>query len=73
VAGDLGSGRAARRVGEAPGLGQIRLAAVTGYGQDEDRARARAAGFDVHLVKPVDRDHFKAVLEGLGGSIAARS
>jgi CheY-like chemotaxis protein len=30
------------------------LAAMTGYGQDEDRARARAAGFDHHLTKPVD-------------------
>jgi signal transduction histidine kinase/CheY-like chemotaxis protein len=30
-----------------------RLIAMTGYGQDEDRARTRAAGFDLHLVKPV--------------------
>jgi CheY-like chemotaxis protein len=32
------------------------LIAVTGYGQDEDRRRAIAAGFDHHLVKPVDLD-----------------
>ena len=31
----------------------ITLAALTGYGQPEDRERSRAAGFDVHLVKPV--------------------
>jgi signal transduction histidine kinase len=31
-----------------------RLAAVTGYGQDSDRERARQAGFDAHFVKPVD-------------------
>jgi CheY-like chemotaxis protein len=31
-----------------------RLIAVTAYGQDEDRRRAREAGFDLHLVKPVD-------------------
>jgi PAS domain S-box-containing protein len=43
----------ARRL-RARGLDQCRLIAVTGYGQDEDRARSREAGFDVHLVKPVD-------------------
>ena len=32
----------------------VRLIAVTGYGQDEDRRRAEQAGFDHHLVKPVD-------------------
>ncbi|MFO7178867.1 MAG: ATP-binding protein [Pseudomonadota bacterium] len=31
-----------------------RLIALTGYGQDSDRERARGAGFDLHLVKPVD-------------------
>jgi CheY-like chemotaxis protein len=30
------------------------IVALTGYGQDEDRARTRAAGFDGHLVKPGD-------------------
>jgi PAS domain S-box-containing protein len=34
----------------------MRLIAVTGYGQDTDRRRSRSAGFDVHLVKPVDLD-----------------
>ena len=32
----------------------MRLIAVTGWGQDEDRNRSREAGFDDHLVKPVD-------------------
>ncbi|HTL30568.1 MAG TPA: ATP-binding protein [Tepidisphaeraceae bacterium] len=36
--------------------GSIRLVALTGYGQPEDRERAHAAGFDLHLVKPVNRD-----------------
>jgi CheY-like chemotaxis protein len=36
------------------GDGTTRLIAVTGYGQAADRGRARAAGFDEHLVKPVD-------------------
>ncbi len=33
-----------------------RIIAVTGWGQEEDRRRTREAGFDVHLVKPVDTD-----------------
>ena len=32
----------------------LRIIAVTGWGQDDDRTRSREAGFDVHLVKPVD-------------------
>ena len=39
---------------EDPQTCDARLIAVTAYGQDEDRRRAREAGFDLHLVKPVD-------------------
>jgi CheY-like chemotaxis protein len=39
---------------EDPVTCSARLIAVTAYGQDEDRRRAREAGFDLHLVKPVD-------------------
>ena len=45
----------ARRLRRANPTDQ-RLVAVTGYGQDSDRARAFEAGFDAHLVKPVDID-----------------
>jgi signal transduction histidine kinase len=38
------------------------LIAVTGYGQDDDVARSRAAGFDHHLVKPVDLRQLEAAL-----------
>lgn len=41
------------------------IAAVTGYGQDEDRLRAHAAGFDHHLTKPVDFARLQSVIEGL--------
>ncbi|MDB6063283.1 MAG: Multi-sensor hybrid histidine kinase [Verrucomicrobiaceae bacterium] len=44
----------AAKIRELPGLAQIRLIALTGYGQAEDRERAFTAGFDAHLVKPVD-------------------
>jgi len=44
----------ARRVRDAAWGRDVRLIAVTGWGQDDDRARSRAAGFDEHLTKPVD-------------------
>jgi signal transduction histidine kinase/CheY-like chemotaxis protein len=44
----------ARRVRAAPGGSAIRLIAVTGYSQPQDRRRAREAGFESFLVKPVD-------------------
>jgi CheY-like chemotaxis protein len=40
----------------------LRLIAFTGYGGAEDIARAGAAGFDAHLVKPVEIDRLLAVL-----------
>jgi CheY-like chemotaxis protein len=40
----------------------LRLVALTGYGQAEDRARSRAAGFQEHLVKPIDGDVLLAVV-----------
>jgi PAS domain S-box-containing protein len=41
-----------------------RLIALTGYGQGEDRARSAAAGFDVHLVKPVEMTVLLAAIRG---------
>jgi CheY-like chemotaxis protein len=36
------------------GLGVPRIIAMTGYGQERDRQRAKSAGFDAHAVKPVE-------------------
>src|SRR5262249_49279973 len=44
----------ARHIRERPELAETRLVALTGWGQPEDRIRTRQAGFDRHLVKPVD-------------------
>jgi CheY-like chemotaxis protein len=44
----------ALRLRELPGLRNVRLVAVTGYGRSDDRLRAREAGFDEHLTKPVE-------------------
>jgi signal transduction histidine kinase len=54
----------ASRLRATPGLAGLRLVAVTGYGQESDRRRARLAGFDHHLVKPVDLDRLRALLAG---------
>ena len=40
----------------------LRLIAITGYGEDKDRARSRVAGFDEHLVKPVDIDRVRQLV-----------
>lgn len=40
----------------------MRLVALTGYGQAEDRQRALDAGFDAHLVKPVEPERLQQVL-----------
>jgi PAS domain S-box-containing protein len=44
----------AREMRRRPETRGVRLVAVTGYGQAEDRRRALAAGFDLHITKPVD-------------------
>ena len=43
---------------------RIRLVALTGYGQPSDRERARQAGFDTHLLKPVDPEILSELLSG---------
>jgi CheY-like chemotaxis protein len=42
------------------------LVAMTGYGQDSDRQRSQEAGFDAHLVKPVNLDELLLLLEEPG-------
>lgn len=45
-----------RRIRAQAGGRQMTIVALTGWGQDEDRRKTREAGFDAHLVKPVDYD-----------------
>ncbi|MBY0527310.1 MAG: CHASE3 domain-containing protein [Gemmataceae bacterium] len=52
---------AAQRIRQLPGGKSMTLVALTGWGQDEDRRRSEEAGFDHHMVKPVD----PAALENL--------
>ncbi len=50
---DMDGLTAARRIRELPGCEEVRIVALTGWGQDTDRQRSRRAGIDEHLVKPV--------------------
>jgi PAS domain S-box-containing protein len=53
----------ARRIRRAQSGERMCLVAMTGYGRPEDRDRALAAGFDAHLVKPVDPRQLQQVLD----------
>ena len=64
---DIDGYELARRLRAADHLGGVRLVALTGYGQAEDRQRARDAGFDDHLVKPVEFATLKQILAAVPG------
>lgn len=53
----------ARRIRKLPGMATVVLIALTGYGQEDDQANTRAAGFNHHFVKPVDTAKLNLVLE----------
>jgi signal transduction histidine kinase len=55
---------AARRIRQQPGGRDLLLVALTGWGQEEDHRRSREAGFDLHLVKPVDPAVLRSLLAG---------
>jgi CheY-like chemotaxis protein/two-component sensor histidine kinase len=55
----------ARRLRRTPGAERLPLIALTGYGQESDRERVRQAGFDEHLVKPVDAERIGVLIETL--------
>jgi signal transduction histidine kinase/DNA-binding response OmpR family regulator len=52
----------ARNLRNQAGGDRILIAAVTGYGRDEDRSRSQQAGFDHHLVKPIDLEALEKLL-----------
>ena len=51
-----------RRIRAMPDRGRVLLIALTGWGQEDDQRRSRAAGFDHHLVKPPDVDKLRDLL-----------
>ncbi|MEC5161994.1 signal transduction histidine kinase [Janthinobacterium sp. CG_S6] len=54
----------ARRLRADPRTRDMKLIALTGYGLAEDKRRVLEAGFDLHLVKPVDIDHLLSAIQG---------
>lgn len=52
----------ATKLREEPGCRAAVIIAVSGYGQEEDRRRSREAGFDHHLVKPVEVDRLVSLM-----------
>jgi signal transduction histidine kinase len=63
---DLSGYELATLLRRLPALDTVHLIAVTGWGQDEDRQRALAAGFDHHLTKPVDPERLNDLLRKVG-------
>lgn len=62
----------ARRIRADRRFDGLTLVALTGWGQDADRERTRAAGFDDHLVKPADLKLLQALLASVHARLARR-
>lgn len=60
----------ARHIRQQPWGRNVILAALTGWGQDEDRRRSQEAGFNFHIVKPVDLAALERLLAGLQATTA---
>ncbi len=67
---DLDGYELARRLRMQAGTRRLTLVAVTGYGQEQDRDRARRAGFDHHLVKPADTTVLAQLLQHVAAATA---
>jgi len=62
---EIDGNQVAQRLRLIPEMANAILIAVTGYGQDSDRKNALAAGFNHHLVKPVDTRRLASILKGI--------
>ena len=59
----------ARQIRQRPWGTDVKLIALSGWGQDADRARSHDAGIDVHLVKPADTSQLLRLLDGIRGAV----
>lgn len=57
----------AKRLRQVESCRDAVIVATSGYGQEEDRRRAKQAGFNHHLVKPIDFDALKSLLSERAG------
>jgi len=62
---DMDGYEVAKHLRQTPELKEMRLIAVTGYGQLSDRQRSQEAGFDEHVVKPVEWRKLEELLTSL--------
>jgi CheY-like chemotaxis protein len=53
----------ARRLREQTELSPLKLVAITGYGQASDKRKSIEAGFDEHVVKPMDLDKLRDLID----------
>ena len=60
---ELSGYEVAHALRQEPWGANILLIALTGWGQDDDRQRAKQAGFDRHMTKPIDPDELEALLQ----------
>jgi CheY-like chemotaxis protein len=60
----------AQRIRGRPGLEDVLLVALTGYGAPSDISAARAAGFDEHLIKPAELAKLERILANRKPSVA---
>ena len=58
----------ARLLRGRPGLSRVGLVAISGYGQESDRRAAEESGFNAHLVKPVDMDRLRSLMQRMTSS-----
>jgi two-component system CheB/CheR fusion protein len=58
----------ARRLRAMKPAGKVRIVAITGWGMEADRQKSKEAGFDVHLVKPVEPTELVRVLDEKNGA-----
>ena len=63
----------ARALRANPVTSGIKLIAITGWGQESDKVQAREAGFDLHLVKPVDPDVLMDAVQEMATSLPAEA
>ena len=55
----------ARRLREMPGMASVFLVAITGYAREEDKQASHEAGFNLHLVKPVEPSRLEKLIATL--------
>lgn len=63
--GGMSGYEVARRIRQEPSLRSTYIIALTGYGRDEDHQQTQAAGFDLHLIKPVEFSNLRRTLATL--------